>query len=217
MVNFRHILASLYKIICLLAAAWLLGIIIFIANIPDEHTPSTELTDAVIVLTGGSLRLEEGVNIFQAFPSKKLLISGIGEGVTIKDLPTTSHHLDEDMQNKIVLGEIASSTITNAYETKIFMELNNFRSMRLVTSSYHIPRTKLIFEHVLPNVTIIYHPVYSANFRKNGYYISPKSFLMVSNEYNKYLLTLAIVADEIFFEYWDAMILYIASSISKAF
>jgi uncharacterized SAM-binding protein YcdF (DUF218 family) len=217
MVSFRHILASVYKIICLFASAWLLGIIVFIANIPDEHIPSMEITDAVVVLTGGSLRLEEGVNIFHSFPSKKLLISGIGEGVTIKDLPTTSHHLDENMRNKIVLGEIANSTITNAYETKIFMELNNFRSMRLVTSSYHIPRTKLIFEHVLPNITIIYHPVYPANFRKNGYYISPKSFLMVSNEYNKYLLTLAIVADEIFFEYWDAMILYIASSISKAF
>jgi uncharacterized SAM-binding protein YcdF (DUF218 family) len=196
--------------------AWVLGICIFIANIPDEHTPSMEPTDAVVVLTGGSLRLEEGINIFHSFPSKKMLISGIGEGVTIKDLPATSHHLDASIRDKIVLGEIANSTITNAYETKIFMELNNFHSMRLVTSSYHIPRTKLIFGHVLPNIKIIYHPVYPANFRKNGYYISPKSFLMASNEYNKYLITLAIVADEIFFEHWDSMILYTASIISKA-
>ncbi len=171
-----------------------------------------EDTDAVVILTGGSLRLEEGLSIFSVLNNKKLLISGIGEGVAIKDLLdiANSQHL-LDRVDEVVLGNLATSTITNAREAKIFMELNNFNSLRLVTSNYHMPRSKLIFGHVMPDKLIIYHPVYSINFRKVGHYISPRSFMMVASEYNKYLMTIVLIADEKFGECWDRGVANISS------
>lgn len=211
--NLVYILKTVAKLVIFVLALWVCGIFLFITQIPDDYGIPMDDTDAVVVLTGGALRLEEGLSIFSAFNSKKLLISGIGDGVRVKDLlsASNSEHLLEKVGAEVVLGNLATSTITNAYETKIFMELNNFSSMRLVTSNYHIPRSKLIFEHVMPNKNIIYHPVYSINFRKEGYYISPRSFLMVVNEYNKYLMTIVVITDEKFVRLWDDSIEYITS------
>jgi len=207
-----YILKTTTKLAVFVLALWLCGIFMFISQIPDDHGIPMDDTDAVVILTGGSLRLEEGLSIFSAFNSKKLLISGIGDGVTVKDLlgASNSEHLLDKVGAEVVLGNIATSTITNALETKIFMELNNFSSMRLVTSNYHIPRSKLIFEHIMPNKSIIYHPVYSVNFCKEGYYISPRSFMMVASEYNKYLMTIGVIADEKCVGAWDCMVAYVA-------
>ncbi len=215
--NLLYILKAITKFVTFVLLLWLCGIFLFIAQIPEDRDISMEDTDAVVVLTGGSLRLEEGFSIFSASNSQKLLISGIGDGVKVKDLLAASNkdNLFRDLGSKIVLGNIATSTITNAYETKIFMELNNFSSMRLVTSNYHMPRSKLIFQHIIPEKEIVYHPVYSINFRKEGYYISFPSFLMIVNEYNKYLMTIALIVDEKCVKLWDIGIAYIAELLSK--
>jgi uncharacterized SAM-binding protein YcdF (DUF218 family) len=210
---FLYLAKSILKLTVVLSLVWLCGIFIFITQIPDDYSIPMEDTDAVVVLTGGALRLEEGLAIFSVFNNKKLLISGTGNGVTAKALLdiANSQHLLDKVGAEVVLGNLATSTITNAYETKVFMDLNGFSSLRLVTSNYHMPRSKLIFEYVMPEKKIIYHSVYSINFRKAGNYISFRSFMMVAGEYNKYLMTLVIIADETLLGYWDKGVAYIAS------
>lgn len=47
-------------------------------------------------------------------------------------------------------------------------EKNNIRSIRLVTSNYHMPRSMAEFRANNREVTILAHPVYSERVRKTG-------------------------------------------------
>jgi uncharacterized SAM-binding protein YcdF (DUF218 family) len=206
-----------YKLLCkilfICIFSWLCGLFIFISKIPDSHELDTADTDATVILTGGALRLEEGLK----FRSNKILISGIGQGVTRSDLKKTLKNVDLEISDDVILGNIASSTFTNADETKIFMTLHNYKSMRLITSNYHMPRTRLIFSYVMPDIAIIYHPVYSENFRKDGYYISLKSLVMIVNEYNKFCGAVAIVVWDTLEKRWDRAIIDIADWIKMKY
>lgn len=65
-------------------------------------------------------------------------------------------------------------------------EKNNIRSIRLVTSNYHMPRSMAEFRANNREVTILAHPVYSERVRKN-WWRSWRSFVLIASEYNKFL------------------------------
>jgi uncharacterized SAM-binding protein YcdF (DUF218 family) len=199
MITFKNMnkiqLAKILHMFMFLCVIWLLGLLIFITNIPEETTNVDEESDAVVVLTGGSMRLHEGIKIFDSLKAKKILISGVGEGVTKKDIVAllkASEAVNNVNLDNVVLGEIAENTYSNAIETKIFMELNNFKSIRLVTSNYHIIRSYMIFKRVMPEYKIIVHPVCSDNFKKKGTLISFPSFRIAISEYTKYIGTIVM-------------------------
>ena len=79
-----------------------------------------------------------------------------------------------------------TNTVENAIETSEWIRKNNVKSIRLVTSNYHIPRSLEEFRSLNPQVKIIPHPVYSENVSpqwwKNG-----GSFYLIASEYNKFL------------------------------
>jgi len=79
----------LYKIIsCFLLCAclWLAGLIWFIGQIPTQQVADDTVTDAIVVLTGGSNRLEYGLQLLAEGRGKKLFISGVHENITVEDL-----------------------------------------------------------------------------------------------------------------------------------
>ena len=58
----------------------------FVAQIPISALKNDEQTDAIVVLTGGSSRLEEGVNLLMQRKAKKLFVSGVYRGVDVRRL-----------------------------------------------------------------------------------------------------------------------------------
>ncbi len=203
------------KILSAFFLIWVSAFAYFVINIPNEkdniirHTDNA--TDAVIVLTGGPKRVQEGLAIFNADKSKKFLISGTGVGVTTKDIINTLDAENIDLyqdfnDNKdifLVLGSIATSTFTNAYESKLFLDLNNCHSATIVTSNYHIPRSKMVFQHIMPGYKIAYHPVYTHNILDAG------NINMILLEYHKFIITFLIIAHEKYTSWWDECVHYI--------
>ena len=192
-ITFRPLKLILIGLVFILT--WVIGLVIFIYSIPSKKDPiNLEGTEAIVVLTGGSMRIEEGFNIFYTSDAKKILVSGVGSGVKINDLKKIVKEIGQDGKidhEKIVLGSIAKNTASNAKEAKIFMSLNNFKSLRLVTSNYHIKRSLLVFKNQMPGIRIIPHPVCSDNFKKN----KQDSILLAINEYNKLIGTLFIILE----------------------
>jgi uncharacterized SAM-binding protein YcdF (DUF218 family) len=187
--DFPYRIKILSALFFLLVLIWILGFFIFFLkapyNLPSDKTTET---DAIIVLTGGSMRLEEGFLVFNNLHAKSILISGVGDGVVKKDLLQISKQIgleDKIDPNKIIIGNIAFDTVSNAIETKIFMELHEYKSLRLVTSSYHMLRSSYIFRHIMPNIEIIENPVISERFHKISYLKFKVSFI----EYNKLIGT----------------------------
>ena len=70
----------------------------------------------------------------------------------------------------------------------VILRKNNIKSIRLITSYYHIPRSKLIFDKYLPNTLIIYHPISLSHTDFTSIFNSQTLYLLFS-EYNKYILT----------------------------
>ena len=68
----------MYKIICLISICYLLGLILFVNNIPTKNQQSVYDVDAVVALTGDKNRIVKIKNLLQADYYKLYFISGVG-------------------------------------------------------------------------------------------------------------------------------------------
>src|SRR5574340_600004 len=87
-----------------LAAAWLAGLIWYAASMPEQIDDSTSATDAIVVLTGGSERLETGVALLRQKMGRKLFVSGVYRGVDVAELLRLSRQKPDEVECCIVLG-----------------------------------------------------------------------------------------------------------------
>ncbi len=182
---------GLTTLFILAAAAWTLGFLSFVAQIKAMDEPpvngALEVTDAIVVLTGGSERVAKGVELLGAGKARKLLISGAHPGVTPENLPG-SGALPRDMRECCVaLGHVAASTIGNAWEASAWLKAEHFRSARLVTANYHMPRSLLLFHAAMPDEIIVPHPVTPDSVRLDGWWRHSGTASLLATEYSKYL------------------------------
>jgi uncharacterized SAM-binding protein YcdF (DUF218 family) len=170
-----------------LAAAWLGGLIWFADTIPSAIEDAETPTDAIVVLTGGSLRVEHGLDLLAAGKAKKLFVSGVHQGVATADLLRLSHRVPDGLGCCIVLGHAADSTLGNAIETAAWMRREGYRSLRLVTASYHMRRSLFEFGRALPDIRIIAHPVFPERIKQADWWEWPGTARIIIGEYDKYL------------------------------
>jgi uncharacterized SAM-binding protein YcdF (DUF218 family) len=174
-----------------LAALFIGGLQWFIALIPRAVADPDSATDAIVVLTGGSRRVESGMQLLAAGKAKQLFVSGVHPGVELGDLLRASGQTPERVACCIALGHEAESTLGNALETAAFMRVKDFHSLRLVTASYHMPRSLLEFTRAMPGIVIVPNPVFPEIVRGGRWWTRPASVALVGGEYVKYLVALA--------------------------
>jgi uncharacterized SAM-binding protein YcdF (DUF218 family) len=87
----------------------------------------------------------------------------------------------------IVLGREADNTVGNARETASWMHDEGYRTLRLVTSWYHMRRSLLEFTRAMPRITIIAHPVFAHQLDPEGWWGAHGAISIVVGEYHKYL------------------------------
>jgi len=167
--------------------AWGVGFLAFVSAIPETVEDPTGQTDAIVVLTGGSGRLEEGITLLSEKRAKKLFVSGVYQGVDVRQLLDISRKAPEELTCCIVLGYAANSTLGNATETAEWLADERFKSIRLVTASYHMPRSLIEFRHVMPNVRIVPHAVFPPQFKREEWWQWPGTAQLILIEYLKYL------------------------------
>lgn len=170
---------------CLLAVLiWLLGFCAFVLYaLSFKLTPETP-TDAIVVLTGGTDRIGTAVELLKERKSNYLLISGVNKMVSTEDLFKKTK---PELLEKITLGYMAENTQENALETAAWIHNKNVKSVLLVTSFYHMPRS--IFE-VLdknPSVTVVPHPVFPKSFDDSVDWIRTRYAWLLFLEYHKFL------------------------------
>jgi uncharacterized SAM-binding protein YcdF (DUF218 family) len=171
-------------------ALWLSGLVWFAGTIPRRDGGSLRPTDAIVVLTGGSERLNTGIQLLSGGLGRKLFVSGVHQGVELPDLLRTAQVEPGALECCIVLGHAAGNTVGNAAETAAWMQAEQFRSLRLVTGNYHIRRSLLEFRMALPDVEIVPHPVAPDHVRLDHWWRWPGTANLIVTEYNKYLVTL---------------------------
>jgi len=155
-------------------------------DLPTEDPSST--TDAIVVLTGGSQRIDVGFRLLVDGKAKKLFVSGVHEGVDMPEVLKTSPQTPQWVECCVVLGHSADNTVGNAVETAEWLRAEHFHSIRLVTASYHMRRSLLEFGRVLPpDIVVIPHPVFPEAVRPGRFWFSRAGAGVIVIEYVKYL------------------------------
>jgi uncharacterized SAM-binding protein YcdF (DUF218 family) len=167
------------------ASLWLVGLILFTHLIPIAPQEIMKKTDGIVVFTGGDTRLAVALDFFQQQRGKYLLISGVNPDSTSSD---TLKNLS--LQSRITLGYEALDTVGNAEETAAWAHDNHIKSLRLITSNYHMPRSLFELRHVLPEIQIISHAVVGESFLKPKWWLQQGTLSLVIQEYNKFLFSL---------------------------
>jgi len=175
-------------LIAALAAAWGIGFLIFVQDIPraDANTPAPQV-DAIVVLTGGSGRLEAGLDLLKAGQAKKMFVSGVYPGVDVAALLERNGTTPRSLDCCIALGYAADDTTGNADETAAWMAKERYRSLLLVTANYHLPRSLLEFRTAMPDTEIAVWPVHPPAVEINRWWRWPGTARLLVSEYNKYL------------------------------
>jgi len=143
-------------------------------------------TDAIVVLTGGRGRVEEGIRLYRARRARWLFLVGVDPLVRKHDL--FKEQKGERSGEEIVLEKSSRNTLENALYTRDLLARHEIRSIRLITSRYHMKRAVLIFRSVLPKDIAVYpYPVDSKNL-KQTWWSHGGSFRLLMGEFYKYCL-----------------------------
>lgn len=164
------------RILGFVLAVWLLGFAWFAAALP-QPAPAGGKTDVIVVPTGGSGRIARGIELLRRESAGKLLVTGVFEDVKPREFAAQYQLSADEMDCCVVLGFAALDTRGNARETAEWIKQGEYRSLRLVTSDWHMRRSRNELEQVLPEgVTVIEDAV-----------PSEPSLWMLFLEYHKWL------------------------------
>ncbi|HLO24659.1 MAG TPA: YdcF family protein [Geobacteraceae bacterium] len=144
-------------------------------------------TDAIVVLTGGRGRIEEGVRLYREHQASYLFLIGVGPSVRKSDL--FKERKGEGGEEGVLLEKVSRNTLENAlYAREMIEKKKDIGSVRLITSRYHMKRAMLIFRNTLPaGITIYPHPVDSRNL-KEEWWSHGSSFRLLFSEFYKYCM-----------------------------
>jgi uncharacterized SAM-binding protein YcdF (DUF218 family) len=141
------------RILALIVICWLLGLAWFVVSLPGAG--GAEKTEAVIVLTGGKGRIERGIQQLEAGRAAKMLVSGVNPTVREVELIKIQKAPARLFACCIDLGKQAVDTETNATESAMWLRVHHYRSVRLVTNDWHMPRALFELRRVVEPGTVI--------------------------------------------------------------
>ena len=166
---------------------WAIGFLVFVRDVPREVQSRALVTDAVVVLTGGSMRLEIGFDLLKDGRASAMFISGVNKGLTVRNLFEAETPLEDKLLDSVEVGYGARNTLENALETADWMDRRDFRSLYLVTASYHMPRSLKEFDRQMADIKVIPYPVFPENVHLKGWWRWPGTTALLMEEYTKSL------------------------------
>lgn len=132
-----RLLARLSALLLLLYA---LGYALFAVLLPKPA--GDERTEAIVVLTGGTGRLERGFDLLGRGRARRMLISGVERTVRPHEL-AIAYDVDRRLiECCVALGRDSFDTRSNADEVARWVARRRVRSLRLVTNDLHMPRAE---------------------------------------------------------------------------
>ncbi len=161
----------------------------FTRTVTNLVTPSALQADAVVALTGGSgKRIAVGVNLVASGTGERLLVSGVHPDVKMSVLADIAGGPLETYGCCVDIGYRAETTIGNAEETAAWAAEREYSRLIIVTSDYHLPRSMLVLQSAMPDVTLIGVPV-RTKIDPSEVWSNPNSFRGVLTEWAKWRVT----------------------------
>jgi uncharacterized SAM-binding protein YcdF (DUF218 family) len=132
-----------------LAMLYAFGFLWFAAALPQPAEGGK--TDAIVVPTGGPGRIDRGLALLKAHQAQAMLVTGVDREVRPGEFAAEYRVPAVTMDCCVTLGFAAVDTRSNAAETAAWMAEHHYRSLRLVTTDWHMRRAA----HVPSSVGVI--------------------------------------------------------------
>ena len=129
------------RLFAAIALLYLAGFGIYLLTMPAPLDGPK--TDAIVVLTGSAGRIDRGLRLLEAHAAQRMLISGVAPEVRPNELAHEYKVSPDLFRCCIDLGHEAVDTRSNADETADWLRTHNYKTVRLVTSDWHLARAKL--------------------------------------------------------------------------
>lgn len=165
------------RFLSFLAILYGVGFALFAVTLGTPAPAGAKPTDAIVAITGGKGRIEHAARLLAEGKGKRLLIAGADPSVRKRDLVERLGGKRKLFDCCVDLGSESVDTRSNAEEAKRWIARRHYKSIRLVTSDWHMRRARYEFNRQLGDTAIVPDAVRTE-----------PSLMTLFAEYNKYLL-----------------------------
>jgi uncharacterized SAM-binding protein YcdF (DUF218 family) len=180
-------LAVMVGVMALAFVAAGLGFVGFLSQLRVAQEGPPARADGIVVLTGGSSRVSDAIDLLAHGYGQRLLISGVHRANSLSDISRSLPDSAALLKCCVDLDHSAVNTRSNASETRRWVHQQAFRSLLVVTSNYHMPRAIVELSHAMPDITLIPFSVVCEKWREEPWWASGAAMRLLLSEYVKYL------------------------------
>lgn len=130
------------------ALAYAFGFLYFAVTLPGPIGEAE--TDAVLVPTGGPGRIPRGLEVLRQGDARRMFVSGVDPEVRPSEFAKEFDVREREMRCCVTLGFLAVDTRSNAGEAARWLISNDVRTVRLVTTDWHMRRAAAELRHTIP-------------------------------------------------------------------
>jgi uncharacterized SAM-binding protein YcdF (DUF218 family) len=164
------------------------GFLWFVRQLPVVEAAPPRTADGIVVLTGSAFRIGDALDLLASGHGRRLLITGVHPATRPGEISRMMPEHRRWFACCVDLDHSATNTIGNAIETRRWAAGQGFKSLIVVTSDFHMPRTMTELTHQLPGVTLVPFPVTSERVRLDAWWSNPTIARLLFSEYLKYIV-----------------------------
>jgi len=163
-----------------------IGFVGFLSKLRGAEKPASN-ADGIVVLTGGSSRVSDAMELLAGGYGKRLLISGVHPTNAVSDISRSLSDNQSLLSCCVDLDRSAVNTRSNAAQTRRWARDRGFKSLIVVTSNYHMPRAIVELSHAMPGVALIPFAVVGDKWRDEPWWTNGATLRLLLSEYVKYV------------------------------
>ncbi len=177
------------RVFALFAIALALGFFAFAHWVSVMPAGSLHAADGIVALTGDEDRISEAVRLLAEGKAGRLLISGVNKSTGAPQIINSNGAGPQQawlFRCCVDLDRRALNTEDNALQATAWARKRGFRSLIVVTSTYHMPRALMELRQSMPELDLIPYPVKSPRM-ETEWWNDPRTSWVLCKEYLKFV------------------------------
>jgi uncharacterized SAM-binding protein YcdF (DUF218 family) len=179
--------AATVAVLAVVFVGAVIGFVGFLSQLRGAEMRPAGKADGIVVLTGGSSRVSDAMELLAGGYGKRLLISGVHPTNAASDISRSLSENQSLLSCCVDLDRSAVNTRSNAAETRRWVRERGFKSLIVVTSNYHMPRAIVELSHAMPDIRLVPFAVVGDKWRDEPWWTSGATLRLLLSEYVKYV------------------------------